>query len=281
MAGSIPEKTFDLESLLARPFQRIGTITLASKLLATGGLVLGLCFGATVARSQRQPETFFKTKIGLSESDIQKMEQGHVVTRVLDSPDKKYGVLAFGGVYINASIERFAASYRDVKALLEDKVYRDVQEFNAAGPPTLSDFNRLSFERKDIDTIQNCKPRHCDIQVFDVASFQKQINWNSKERYDQFNKLARLRICEGLSKYMAGGLQALGSYTDHEKPFHVTRAQRLAWHGSAREQPQPREPCSRATRSDSCERCNVSKRFFAADIRERGLWQFSLAPRPG
>lgn len=141
------------------------------------------------------------------------MEQGHVVTNVLDSPDKKYGVLVFGGVYIHASIERFAASYRDVKTLPEDKVYRDVQEFNAAGPPTLSDFNRPSFERKDIDTIQNCKPHHCDIQGFDVAAFQKQINWNSKERYDQFNKLARQHICQGLAKYMAGGLRALGSYT--------------------------------------------------------------------
>jgi hypothetical protein len=194
---------------------------LASKLLATGGLALGLCFAATVARCQRQPQTFFKTKIRLSENDIQKIDQGHVVTKVLDSPDKKYGVLVFGGVYINAPIEQFAASYRDVKTLLEDKVYRDVQEFNAAGPPTLSDFNRLSFERKDIDTIQNCKPHHCDLQVFDVAAFQKRINWNSKGRYDQFNKFARQRICEGLAKYMSGGLKALGSYTDHEKPFNL------------------------------------------------------------
>jgi hypothetical protein len=194
---------------------------LASKLLAAGVLALGLCFGPAVARSQRQPETFFKTNIGLSDTDIQRMDQGHVVTKVLESADKKYGVLVFGGVYINAPIEQFAVSYRDVKTLLEDKVYRDVQEFNAAGPPTLSDFKRLSFGRKDIDTIQNCKPRHCDLQVFDVTAFQKQINWNSKEKYDQFNKLARQRICEGLTKYLSGGLKALGSYTDHEKPFNL------------------------------------------------------------
>jgi len=194
---------------------------LASKHVAAGVLVLGLCFGAPVAHSQRQPETFFKTRIGLSGSDIQKMEQGHVVTKVLESADKKYGVLVFGGVYINASMEQFATSYRDVKTLLEDKVYRDVEELNAAGPPALSDFDRLSFDRKDIDTIQNCKPRRCDLQVFDVTSFQKQINWNSKDRYDQFNKFARRRICEGLSKYMSGGLKALGSYTDHEKPFNL------------------------------------------------------------
>jgi hypothetical protein len=57
--------------------------------------------------------------------------------------------------------------------------------------------------------------------------FQKQINWNSKERYDQFNKLARQCIFEGLAKYMAGGLYALGSYTDHEKPFNFYENMKL------------------------------------------------------
>jgi hypothetical protein len=150
----------DLESLLPHASERIGT-TLASKLLATGVLAFGLCFGAIFACAQRQPETFFKTKIGLSGSDIQKMEQRHVVTKVLESADKKYGVLVFGGVYINSSIEQFVASYRDVKTLLGDKVYRDVQEFNADGPPTISDLDRLSFDRKDIGAIQKCKPHHC------------------------------------------------------------------------------------------------------------------------
>jgi hypothetical protein len=194
---------------------------LASTFLAAGVLAIGVGLVATVGRAQRQPETFFKVKIGLSDSEIQKMEQGHVVTKVLDSIDKKYGVLVFGAVYINSTIEQFVASYRDVKTLLEDKVYRDVQEFDPAGSPALSDFDRLSFENKDIDAIQKCKPHHCDLQVFDVRSFQKQINWNSKDKYDQANKLARQRIYEGAIKYISGGLKALGSYTDRERPFNL------------------------------------------------------------
>lgn len=204
-----------------RVSRRTEITKLINKVLGAAVVALELGIGATVAHGQRQPQTFFKTTIRLSDSDIQKMEQGRVVTKVLESADKKYGVLVFGGVYINASIEEFGESYRDVKTLLENKVYRDVQEFNAAGPPTLSDFDRLSFGRKDIDAIQKCRPRHCDLQVFDVESFQKQINWNSKDKYDQFNKLARQRICEGLTKYVSGGLKVLGSYTDHEKPFNL------------------------------------------------------------
>jgi hypothetical protein len=195
---------------------------MTAKVLATSVLVAGLSMGAVVAHAQGQPETFFKIKVGLSDSEIQKMEHGRVVTKVLESGDKKYGILVFGGVYINASIEEFVASYRDVKSLLEDKVYLDVQEFGESGTPAkLSDFDRLTFRHKDIDAIQKCKPHRCDFQVFDVAGFQKQINWNSSDKYEQVNKLARQRVHEGVAKYMSGGLKALGSYTDRDKPFNL------------------------------------------------------------
>jgi hypothetical protein len=192
------------------------------KILAITVLELGLCIGATVASAQRQPETFFKNRIGLSDSDIQKMEQGQVVTKVTKSGDTKYGILVFGGVYINSSIEHFAASYRDVKGLLEDKVYLDVQAFNEVGsPPKLSDFDRLALDRMDIDALQKCKPNDCDLQVFDVTAFQKQINWNSTDKYDQVNKLFRQRVYEGVTKYISGGLKVFGSYTDRDKPFNL------------------------------------------------------------
>lgn len=159
---------------------------------------------------------------------MQKMDRGQIVTKVLESADKKYGVLVFGGVYINASIEQFATSYRDVKSLLANRVYLDVQEFCEAGaPPKLSDFARLAFDRKDIDALQKCKPHHCDLQVFDVASFQKQIDWNSKDKYHQVNQLARQRIYEGMTKYFFGGLKALGSYTDRENPFDLYQNMKL------------------------------------------------------
>jgi hypothetical protein len=195
---------------------------LTSKLLAAGIFALGLGFGASFASAQRQPETFFKNKIGLSDSDIQKMDQGQVVTKVLESGDKKYGVLVFGGVYMNSSIEKFAASYRDVKKLLEDKVYLAVQAFNEVGsPPKLSDFDRLAFGRKDIDALQKCKPNDCDLQVFDVTALQKQIDWSASDKYDQVNKVFRQRAYDGVTKYISGGLKAFGSYTDRDKPFNL------------------------------------------------------------
>jgi hypothetical protein len=204
------------------PFLRAEVTRLIVEGLAATVLAAGLSMGVVVARAQRQPETFFKTKVGLSDSEIQKIEHGHVVTKVLESGDKKYGILVFGAVYINASIEEFAACYRDVRGLLEDAVHLDVQEFSGSvSPPKLSDFDRLTFRQKDIDAIEKCKPHRCDFQVFDVNSFQKEINWNSSDKYEQVNKLARQRVQEGVAKYISGGLKALGSYTDRDKPFNL------------------------------------------------------------
>jgi hypothetical protein len=202
--------------------KRTGMMAMRGQVFAASVLSLGLIFGASTACAQRQPETFFKTQVGLSDRDIQKMDQGQVVTKVLESGDKKYGMLVFGGVYINSTVERFAESYRDVKSLLEDKVYLDVQAFNELGsPPKLSDFDRIAFPRKDIDALQKCKPNDCDLQVFDVVALQKRIDWNSPDKYDQVNKFARQRLFEVVTTYISGGLKAFGSYTDREKPFNL------------------------------------------------------------
>jgi hypothetical protein len=193
------------------------------KILAITGLVLGL--GAGVMPGQPQPRTFFKERAKLSDSEIQKIEQGQVVTKALSSSDK-YGMLVFGAVYVNAPVEKFAASFRDVKKLKENKVYLDVQEFSPGGaPPKISDFERLVLDKKDIDELHNCKPGGCDLQVFDdIGVFQKKVDWTSTDKYTQANQVLRQRVTDGMTQYMTGGLKAFGSYRDREKAFNLYQA---------------------------------------------------------
>jgi hypothetical protein len=195
----------------------------SSKLLATTVLVLGL--GAGAVSGQPQPRTFFKEHAKLSDNEIQKIEQGQVVTKVLASTDK-YGLLVFGAVFVNAPIEKFAASFRDVKKLKENKVYLDVQEFSPGGaPPKLADFERLVLDKKDIDELQTCKPGDCDLQVFDdIGVIQKKIDWSAKDKYVHANAVLRQRVLDGMTAYLAGGLKSFGSYRDREKSFNPYQA---------------------------------------------------------
>src|SRR5215831_4011563 len=94
--------------------------------LLTGVVALGVA--TSMLRGQAQPKTFFKDRVHLPDAEIQKIQQGQVVTKVLESGDAKYGLLVFGAVHVNAPIDRFAAVVRDFSALLQNKVYLNVQE---------------------------------------------------------------------------------------------------------------------------------------------------------
>jgi len=194
------------------------------RIFAIGVLALG---AAVAAMGQPpQPQTFFKEKVQLPDSDIQKISQGQVVTKVLESGDKKYGLLVFGAVYVNAPVEKFGPVILDINKLLSNKVYLKVHEFSQIGaPPKPSDFDDLELDKKDIDELQHCKPGDCDIQIMGhLQEWQKTVNWNSPDKYAQVNKIIRQRAYDGMNAYLKGGLKAFGSYTDRSKPMNLYEA---------------------------------------------------------
>lgn len=185
-------------------------------------VVLTLTLGAG---AWAQPRQILKDKGKMTDAEIQKAASGQVVTRVLPSTDN-LGVLVVGAVYVNAPIEKFAASFRDIRKLKENKVYLDVQEFSPGGtPPKTADFERLVLGKKDIDELQGCKISDCDMQVFDdIEAFQKKIDWSSPNKYVQANSVLRQRVVDGLTTYLSGGLKAFGSYRDRQKPLNLYQA---------------------------------------------------------
>ena len=179
---------------------------------------LAIGVSAVLGYGQPEPRTFFKDRIHLSDADIGKIDQGQIVTKALDSGDKKYGMLVFGAVYVNAPVEKFSAVVRDIRGLTRNKVYLAVQEFSANGaPPKLSDFDRLELDKSDVDELETCKPGDCDIQIMEnLAEFQKRVDWKSKDKYGQANKIERERLNQAMTVYMEHGLKPLGSYRDRE-----------------------------------------------------------------
>ncbi len=189
--------------------------------IALAAAVLSLT--AAAARAQRQPHTFFKEQIQLGDRDIEKMDRGEVVTKILDSPDK-YGILVFGGVWVNAPVEKFAEVFRDVEKLQQEKVYLIVREFGRIGrEPRLSDFDALAFDDGDIDDLGDCKPGDCEIQVMNIEKFQRLVDWKARAKYAQANRVLRRLFFEGVQLYRQGGLEALGAYRDRKKPFYLQR----------------------------------------------------------
>ena len=193
------------------------------KILAASVLAIGL--GTGLVHGQTDPRIFLKDRLRLTDSEIQQMEIGQVVIQVLVPGDTTYGILVLGGVYVNAPISKFAEVCRDISKFEGEKGYIAAQEFSHGGtPPMLSDFDRLELGQRDIDELEHCKPGDCDLQVFDIVGFQKKVNWKAKDKYAQANQLLRQRIYDGMTRYQAGGLKSLGSYTDRSKPLNLYQA---------------------------------------------------------
>jgi hypothetical protein len=195
---------------------------MARKILVATVLAIGLSAGLVQGQD---PKAFFKDRIKLTDTEIQTMEKGQVVTKVLQSGDPTYGILIFGGVYVNGTVEKLAQVVRDVSKLQGEKVYLVVQEFSKIGaPPKLSDFARLELEKKDIDEIQSCKAGDCDVQVMDIEGLKAKIDWKSKDKYALANQEVRQRVFDGMTRYQSGGLKSLGSYVDRSKPLNLYQA---------------------------------------------------------
>src|SRR5215471_513189 len=196
--------------------ERIGTMF--CKALASTVVALGAA--TSILHGQAQPLTFFKNRVRLTDAEIQKIQQGQVVTKTLESGDAKYGLLVFGAVYVNAPVARYAAVVKDFPALLQNKVYLKVQEFSVIGaPPKPADFAALTLEKQDVDELQTCKPGDCDIQIINVEDLQKRVDWKSSNRYEQANQIVREKIYQGMLTYQKDGLKGFGSYKDRKQPM--------------------------------------------------------------
>lgn len=190
-----------------------------TRIFVTAAILLGL---SPAVWAQSQPRTFFKDHIKLTDSEIQQIDKGQVVTKIVESGDPKYGMLVFGAVYVNAPVAQFGPVVKDIQGLLQNKVYQAVQTFSPNGtPPKSSDFDRMTLERKDVDELRTCKPGDCDLQIINVADLQKKVNWQAKDYYEQVNRLARQRIYEAMTIYLKDGLKGLGSYRDRQQPLNL------------------------------------------------------------
>ena len=177
------------------------------------------------AAAQSTPRAVFHDRLNLTGAEIAAIDKGEVVTKVLEPPDRRWGILVFGAVYVTADLTRFAPACRDLAALAKERVYQAVHAFCGGGEPLKpSDFYKLELTRQDIDALRDCRPGDCDIQILELSGALQQVNWKSPDRYDQVNRIFRERIYRGMTGYMKGGLRTLGSYRDRQAPLDLYEA---------------------------------------------------------
>lgn len=165
--------------------------------------------------------TYFKQNIGLSDSEIARIEQGQAVAKILDSP-KPSQVFVFGAISINAQPGAYIRSASNLDRLKSLPGYLAVRRFSS--PPLLSDLSGFEIDADDIDELKKCKPSDCDVQLpaENIDEFRTRIDWSGANSATQVNKLSKDMALKALLAYQQGGNAALGMYQDKEVPTRVS-----------------------------------------------------------
>ena len=175
---------------------------------------------AAVARTPPAPSTephaFLRTA-GFSEADLDRLDSGDPIARVLDTDRRQVAVV--GAVRIHASQAGLFSRYRNISNLKGSDVVLEIGRFGT--PPSADDLRALHFENYDLETIRRCKPGDCGVRLSgaNMGRFAREVNWNAPDWRDQAARLWRQLIAADAAAYLSSG--ALGDYRNKAEPLDV------------------------------------------------------------
>src|SRR5271157_2349440 len=190
--------------------------------ISTAALLVLIATTAVRGASQSNPDlqTYFQQDIGLSADQIAAIRGGHPVAKALPSRTPAE-VFLFGAVYIHAAPEKYLRFALDFNRLRKLPNYLGLGVFS--NPPQLSDLKGFSFDSDDIQSLKNCKPGDCLIQMpaNSIEELHQSINWSAANVNDQVNQLLQKTLLQRLLAYQSEGNKALGVYNDKSNPTEV------------------------------------------------------------
>lgn len=211
-------------------------------------------------------QAFFRQNIGLSQDEISSIQSGKSVAKALPSrtPAEVY---IFGAVYIRTTPERYLSYATDFDQLRKLPLYLALGSFSS--PPQLSDLKGFSFDSEDIQSLKNCTPGNCTIQmpVSSIKELHELINWTNPQVTDEVNQLLQKTALQRLLAYQSTGDLALGTYNDQPNPTQVGR--QFAFILSYNKTPQQQFPSfyNYLLSYPSAKPANVDNAFYWANVK--------------
>ena len=181
-------------------------------LVATAFVVLSGTLPGDAAHS------FLAASFQLSSTDINRMDDGYVVSRALPASDKRE-IATFGAMKVRISPEFYAARIADIAKFKKDEAVAQIGVFGAA--PSLEDVKNLTLEEPDLRSLQKCRVGDCDVQLSAAAidRFRTEVTWSSADADEQANGVMRSVLVDYVKGYLASGSEALMQYADQSTPL--------------------------------------------------------------
>ena len=192
----------------------------AARLLVLLGTALVIAVGSLVAQSDARVDDVLQRLVGFSTDDVRRLHEGAVVIESLDTPVREE-LAHVGMVFVNASSHDIIDRFRDIEEFERGPGVPQLGRFS--DPPTYADLEGLTLPEADIESLRDCRPGDCEIQLpaAVIRRYQAEVDWSSPDATDQINHVTRDMVLELVRAYQAGGNEALGRYNDENDALVV------------------------------------------------------------
>ncbi len=148
-------------------------------------------------------------------NDLAEIDRGRIVKRSLES-SAAGEVAVVGAVRVNAPVDTFVDYYRNIEAFKSGPDVIQIGRFSV--PPQLSDVDRLTIGRDDVD-LRSCRVGSCDIRLSKdvIQRLQREIDWSARDADAQAAAFFKRVLVENVRAYLTGGPGRIVEYDDEKR----------------------------------------------------------------
>jgi hypothetical protein len=182
------------------------------------GLAVALAgVSAVWAAAPASAPVFLRSVVSFTDADVASVDAGRVVAKQLPAADKAE-IAAFGAVRVQA--DKVAA----LRRLREIEFVRRAPSVLESGwfskPPKTADLEGLTLEDADVEAARKCRLGDCALKLASSAMdrIRTELAGPPAQAKPKATALVRQMLVEYVAAYQAGGIGALATYNDKDKP---------------------------------------------------------------
>jgi hypothetical protein len=183
-------------------------------------LLLFRAYGASGADLVRAPRDFLRKDAGLTELELQALDSGRIVAKLLDTTDRSE-VVSLAAFRARGRCERVKRLLGDVEGRRND--FDVIQIGKLPSAPTAADLQALTLDPGDLDSLRKCKVGNCNerLPAEAIERFHREVDWTSPDRGTKANTLWRQLLASYAQAYISEGNAGLVEYGDNRDPGRI------------------------------------------------------------
>jgi hypothetical protein len=190
--------------------------------LALSAIAVVVLVVAPAASGSDPARGFLTAAFGMSAADIARIDAGRVVTRTLETSDKRE-VATLGIVRISTTPATYVERLLDIASFKRTEDILQIAKFGS--PPQVDDLASLTLDEADIKALRECRVGDCAVRLpaSEIERVRREIDWQAPDASRRAHQRVRQLLVDYVVRYQTNGAAAAMEYADRSPGLHVGR----------------------------------------------------------